>query len=108
MLRSFDYAAFAALLRVAAGRPDDRGDLEPAARAWRRETCETFLAGYREGIQGCPAYPEDEQVARNLIDLFVLEKALYEINYEINLRPDWLPIPLAGIVALLQDDPDQT
>ena len=103
MLRSFDYAANAALFTAAVGRPDDWTMLEPVAREWHREARTAFLDGYNEAIRGCPAYPEDPAHAEALIKLFVVEKALYEINYELNHRPDWLGIPLRGVLALLDN-----
>ncbi len=103
MLRSFDYAAHAALLRATAERPNDISGLEPFANDWRLHASESFLAGYRGAAQGCPVLPEDEQEADHLIELFLLEKVLYEINYEMNNRPDWLSIPLRGLLALLGD-----
>jgi maltose alpha-D-glucosyltransferase/alpha-amylase len=103
MLRSFDYAANAALFTAAVGRPDDWALLEPMAREWHREAKTAFLDGYHEAIRDCPAYPEDAAQAEALIKLFVVEKALYEINYELNHRPDWLGIPLRGVLALLDN-----
>jgi len=100
MLRSFDYAAGAAVFAVSMGRPDDRERLEPVARRWCHDASQVFLDAYHEAIQGCVCHPSDA-VASRLIDLFVLEKALYEINYEMNHRPDWLAIPVRGILTLL-------
>jgi maltose alpha-D-glucosyltransferase/alpha-amylase len=102
MLRSFNYAAYAALFRVSAARPDDLAVLEPFALHWEEQTATSFLRGYEEGIQGCRSYPDDPEVAGNLLELFVLEKALYEVNYEINHRPDWIYIPIKGILTRLQ------
>ena len=101
MLRSFDYAAHAALLRTTAERPDDMLGLEPFANDWRLHASESFLAGYRTAIGDCPVLPEDPGDGERLIDLFLLEKALYEISYEMNNRPDWLSIPLRGLLAAL-------
>jgi len=103
MLRSFDYAAHAALFGVAVGRPDDRAVLTPVALGWYREATGAFLSGYQEG---CASWPADDAAASSLIELFVLEKALYEINYEMNHRPDWLVIPIRGIIALLDGSPE--
>ena len=101
MLRSFDYAAHAAVLSVSAGRPDDRAVIAPIAAQWAEQASATFLQGYEEGVQGSLAYPADEDNARRLLELFLLEKALYEVSYELNHRPDWAIIPIRGILALL-------
>jgi maltose alpha-D-glucosyltransferase/alpha-amylase len=108
MLRSFDYAAHAAVFGVGVGRPDDREVVEPVARLWYDEATEAFLGGYLEAIEGALSYPKDPDVANRLIELFVLEKALYEVNYELNHRPDWLAIPLKGILSLLEGDPERS
>jgi maltose alpha-D-glucosyltransferase / alpha-amylase len=102
MLRSFNYAASSALQSFAGGQPADRAALEPVARRWEREVAAAFLSSYGEGIAGCCAYPDDPAAARDLIELFVLEKALYEINYEINHRPGWVSIPVRGILSSLR------
>jgi maltose alpha-D-glucosyltransferase/alpha-amylase len=72
------------------------------AEAWRAATAEAFLGAYRETIAGCASYPEDEAEAARLLDLFLLEKALYEICYEAANRPLWLRIPLKGVTGLLE------
>lgn len=101
MLRSFDYAAAAALREL-----QPQGEADAALRAridrWRRQAHETFLSGYREAMAGCASYPTDESSARELLDLFGLEKAIYEVGYELANRPDWLCIPTAGILELLE------
>ena len=101
MLRSFDYAAYGALYRATAERPADFEALEPHAAGWLHLTADAFLNGYREAACGCPAYPEDPAQADRLIHLFTLEKALYELRYELKNRPDWARIPLRGILAML-------
>ncbi len=108
MLRSFNYAGYAALMRLTAEHPGDFTRLEPRTHEWERLAAPAFLAGYHEAIRGCPAYPVDEAHARGLIELFTLEKALYELRYELNNRPDWVGIPLKGILALISPPPDPT
>jgi maltose alpha-D-glucosyltransferase/alpha-amylase len=102
MLRSVDYAAVAAMRGATADRANNEMRLlEPHARAWQRRTADAFLAGYRETIAGCPSYPTRAETARALLDLFILEKALYEMTYELANRPSWVRIPLEGIRAIL-------
>jgi len=98
MIRSFDYAAFSA--RDKAG-PADEGTVErlrEMAESWRDEVTETFLARWSEASGMSLADPATGQ----LLDLFVLQKAFYELRYEATMRPAWLSIPLRGIVALLE------
>ena len=100
MLRSFNYAAESAIMDVGAGRADQ---LEEWVRLWERNVREAFLEGYAEGAREAASYPEDEEHARQLIDLFTLEKALYEIRYELDNRPDWVGIPVKGVLDLIED-----
>ena len=69
-----------------------------------------FLDAYAAAIEGTASHPQDPDQAMRLLDLLLLEKALYEINYEANNRPGWLDIPLGGVLALLDQrrspDPD--
>ena len=104
MLRSFHYAAFGTLLNPRVGgtvRPEDVVRLEPWATAWYATVGAAFLGAYLEGAAGQPFVPRerDEQVA--LLELAMLQKVLYELNYELNNRPDWVSIPLRGLLELL-------
>jgi maltose alpha-D-glucosyltransferase/alpha-amylase len=72
------------------------------AEAWRKATEDAFLDAYRETIAGCASYPEAPEEATRLLDLFLLEKALYEICYEAANRPHWVRIPLKGVTGLLE------
>jgi maltokinase len=89
MLRSFDYAAHQMLL----GQPADR-QLEFRAAEWTRRNRDAFCTGYAE----VGPDPRDQAA---LLRAFELEKAVYEVAYEHDNRPDWLAIPLAAIVALV-------
>jgi maltose alpha-D-glucosyltransferase/alpha-amylase len=100
MLRSFNYAAWAALFDATEDRPEDFEDLRPVVEDWERRTAAAFLAGYREAIEGCPSWPGEPE-ATALVDLFLIEKAAYEIRYEVANRPAWLRIPLLGLQRLL-------
>ena len=101
MLRSFDYAIRSALLDLGSERVEQLERLEPWVRLWEERTQRAFLEGYREGVGGAASYPEDEEHARALIELFTIEKALYEIRYELDNRPDWVAIPLRSVLDLL-------
>lgn len=101
MLRSFNYASRAALADVSIERMDNLEYLSPWAAHWERRVRQEFLSGYEEGAAGSASYPDDPDTTRYLIDLFTLEKALYEVRYEIGNRPDWVGIPIRGILELL-------
>jgi maltose alpha-D-glucosyltransferase/alpha-amylase len=100
MLRSFSYAAAVAIEHATAERPEDRARLAPHVETWRRDTTRAFLEAYFEAVRRCDACVSDPEAAQRLIDLFVLEKALYEVRYELDSRPDWVRIPCAGLIEL--------
>ena len=106
MLRSFDYAAYAGLFAFAAGgeEPDAADRLAPWARAWRSWTSAAFLGAYLEAIagEGASIWPADPAGAERLLRAFLLDKALYELLYELNNRPAWVGIPLRGIADLVE------
>ena len=101
MLRSFDYAAWAALDHETKDHPDRRTLLRPHVQAWRDQASAAFLAGYRETLAGTACYPAEPATAQNLLKLAMLEKLFYEIGYELANRPAWVWIPLAGAHELL-------
>jgi maltose alpha-D-glucosyltransferase/alpha-amylase len=103
MLRSFDYAAYAGLFAITGDRPADFQRLEPWARLWQQWTSAAFLRAYRASAAGAPFLPAQQESFAALLDTFLLDKALYELIYELNNRPDWVRIPLRGILGLLDD-----
>jgi maltose alpha-D-glucosyltransferase / alpha-amylase len=100
MLRSFSYAAYSSLINFSARRPGDRASLEPWAQLWERCVAAEFLRAYRQAAQGAVFMPENTGTFRKLLDIFLVDKALYEVLYELNARPDWVRIPLMGILSL--------
>ena len=101
MIRSFDYAAIAAVQQIAETRPAALPRVEELAEAWRQRAVDGFRAAYRKAMRGCSAYPANKLQAKALIDFFILEKAVYEVNYELANRPGWVAIPLNGILRIL-------
>jgi maltose alpha-D-glucosyltransferase/alpha-amylase len=95
MLRSFNYARWSALRR-AAQNAGELARLDAEARDWERETRAAFLDGYAAALA-----PEAGPVDPQLLRLFEIEKAFYELRYELGNRVDWVPVPLQGILALL-------
>ena len=94
MLRSFSYAAAAAALLRDATVPE----------GWEAEARERFLEGYTAEVD--PAVlPAGASSIHNLLAIFELERAIYELRYELNNRPDWVPIPVTCITRLLEQPP---
>jgi maltose alpha-D-glucosyltransferase/alpha-amylase len=101
MLRSFSYASYAGLFAHASTRPGQFEQLEPWARIWQRWISAAFLRGYLATAGGAMFLPAEPSQLDGLLRLFLLDKALYELNYELNNRPDWIRIPLKGILDIL-------
>jgi maltose alpha-D-glucosyltransferase/alpha-amylase len=104
MLRSFSYATESSL-RAGRQRPQDLERLTPWARLWTKWVSASYLAGYL----GTPGMLElvtpDPQDRRLMLDFYRLEKCVYEVHYELNNRPAWLPIPVRGLLELLGIEP---
>ncbi len=101
MLRSFSYAAWASLSAYTDTRPDQLSRLEPWARAWQSWVAAAFLRTYLDVAGNAPFLPADAAETERLLDALVLDKAVYELRYEMNTRPDWVRIPLWSILRLL-------
>jgi len=99
MLRSFGYARASALRAVATG-DDEAAALAPAAHAWEAQARGAFLEAYR-GRAGDAGLFETLEPGTGLLGLFELQKALYELRYEINNRADWVHVPLRGLLDAL-------
>jgi len=105
MIRSLSYAAYSALYDYFASHPEHaRGlrceTLTAWAVHWQNTASSEFLRAYRETMAANPALLPSAQQSQALLAAYMLEKALYELLYELNNRPSWLRIPLAGILAL--------
>lgn len=101
MLRSFDYAARAAFDQSAAIGASGEAAAWELALSWREQVSRDFLEAYIEAMQDVPSYPKLQSTAAGLLDLFLLQKAFYEIGYEASNRPSWLSIPVRGVAELL-------
>jgi maltose alpha-D-glucosyltransferase/alpha-amylase len=101
MLRSFDYARHVAL-QQASRHEGDLDKLAPAAADWMNRVRTAFLEAYRDEAVAAGLYPDtqDFEGQKPLLELFELEKALYELRYELANRPDWVSVPLNGVTAL--------
>jgi maltose alpha-D-glucosyltransferase/alpha-amylase len=102
MLRSFSYAARFALMTHLARRAGGEDRLRQAARLWERSVHAAFLATYRRTVAAADAVflPNDRNGFGDLLDVYLLDKLVYELRYELDNRPAWLSVPLAGILNL--------
>jgi maltose alpha-D-glucosyltransferase/alpha-amylase len=101
MLRSFSYAAYAGLNAFSLRRPDDAKNLDPWAKLWQNTVSSEFLNAYWNTIQSSnPSLIPNAKDAQALLNAYLLEKALYELLYELDNRPAWVSIPLSGVLAL--------
>jgi len=103
MIRSFHYAAVMALVRGGT-RPEDKPVLEPWAQYWYIWVVVEFLRAYLAVASEAGLVPKDWDHFTALLDLCVLDKALYELAYELNNRPAWVETPLRGISSILQTE----
>jgi maltose alpha-D-glucosyltransferase/alpha-amylase len=103
LIRSIDYSVTAALERGLRVGPDEHGRLATALSDWRERSTDAFLAGYREAMSNARLWPSDPHASTALLNFFLLEKAFYEVEYELSHRPDWLRVPLIGILRILSD-----
>ncbi|MFL6258548.1 MAG: maltose alpha-D-glucosyltransferase [Thermoanaerobaculia bacterium] len=107
MLRSFQYAAYVKLFEEAAvgvASADAVPTLEGWALYWERWVSAAFLQTYLRRAQGASFLPASREEREVLLDSYLLEKAIYEMGYELNNRPDWLRIPLRGIRQILEGE----
>jgi maltose alpha-D-glucosyltransferase / alpha-amylase len=101
MLRSFHYAAFAPLLGENKMHLEEAGRLSAWAESWNVWVADRFLAKYFSTAGTASYLPKSEEDTRTLLELHLMEKAIYELGYELNNRPTWVGIPLQGISKLL-------
>ena len=110
MLRSFHYAAFASVYTAtnAAEAHSERARQRlKVAQTWYSWVAAEFANAYLEEAADASFIPPDKEQLANLLRLHLLEKAIYELSYELNNRPDWVRIPLAGILSLLNSDAER-
>ena len=102
MIRSYEYAGASALR---ARDADQVARLAPWARAFSEWACAAFVAGYLDRAQGSALVSPNPIHQKRLLDFYLVEKCVYEVAYELNNRPDWVAIPLAGLRARLEGTP---
>jgi maltose alpha-D-glucosyltransferase/alpha-amylase len=103
MIRSFHYAAYTALLEPdSPSRPENPSFLEPWILFWYRWVSAAFLRTYSDVADEAGLLPAGRQEREVMLSTRLLDKALYELRYELNLRPAWVRIPIAGVLQLLE------
>jgi maltose alpha-D-glucosyltransferase/alpha-amylase len=107
LIRSIDYSATAALERALKVAPDENGKLGAALAEWRDRSAAAFLAAYREIVANQRLWPADPHASEQMLNFFLLEKAFYEIEYELAHRPDWLRVPLTGMLRILSQNSNE-
>lgn len=101
MVRSFHYAAYGALFLSHNITEEDRKRLMPFAEAWYQYTSSFFVHAYLDTVKHAPFIPDNREDLSVLLQTYILEKAVYELNYELNNRPDWTIIPARSILSIL-------
>jgi maltose alpha-D-glucosyltransferase/alpha-amylase len=107
MLRSFSYAVHSALReRRDRGLPEEsHARAYDWGRFWQVWVSSIFLGAYLQESRKAGLLPANPEEVELLLGVYVLEKAVYELGYELNNRPDWVQVPLQGILELLQEEP---
>ncbi|MBA3387285.1 MAG: maltose alpha-D-glucosyltransferase [Chthoniobacterales bacterium] len=100
MMRSFQYAAYSALWQPSM-RVEDTPFLERWADIWYRQMSSTFLQSYLKTSAAASFIPKEEDDLQVMLEAYLLDKAVYEVGYELNNRPDWVVIPIRGIKHIL-------
>ena len=101
MMRSFQYAAYSALWQPAM-RKEDVPFLERWADLWYRQISSVFLQSYLKTTANAIFIPQNSDDLQIMLEAYLLDKAVYEIGYELNNRPDWVVIPIRGIKHILK------
>lgn len=102
MVRSFHYAAYGSLFLDNQIRKEDYPKLIPFIEQWFHYMSGIFMKAYLDTVEGSTFIPQEKTDLEILTTTFLLEKAIYELNYELNNRPDWVVIPLRGIKSILK------
>ncbi len=103
MVRSFHYIVHIALAEDSQVRAEDIPTLKPWAEFWFKNISAAFLEAYFDTVKGSGLLPDSEEETKALLDCFLLDKAIYEIGYELNNRPAWVGVPLKGVRLLVEE-----
>ena len=102
MIRSFHCAAYSLLIANHGQiRHEDAVFLEPWADVWYRYTAGCFLDSYLATVAGAAFFPHNRSDLKSLLDIFIIDRALYELGSELDNYPERVTIPIRGIMAVL-------
>ncbi|KPJ86270.1 MAG: alpha-amylase [Spirochaetes bacterium DG_61] len=104
MIRSFHYAVYTAFRNHVTSRPEDTSFLKPWTDVWFKTVRGIFLSSYMASTAGSNLVSSDGSECKILLEAYLLEKGVYELWYELNNRPDWVAIPIAGLLNILVSD----
>jgi maltose alpha-D-glucosyltransferase/alpha-amylase len=102
LIRSIDYSVGAAFERAAA-KSDQNDTLAASLAAWRANATAAFLGAYWQTVENANIWPRERAASDDMLNFFLVEKAFYEVEYELAYRPHWLRIPLSGIMRILSE-----
>ena len=103
MMRSFHYAAYGQLALNQNYRKDDMPFLEEWALQWYHYISQFYLTAYLDRAEGSSFLPPDDEGRTLLLRNYMLEKAIYEVGYEMGSRPDWLRVPVRGVLYIMKE-----
>jgi maltose alpha-D-glucosyltransferase/alpha-amylase len=102
MVRSASYAAHATAERLMTDQRERQGEILRAVLDWEKAVTGAFVAGYRAATAGLASIPQDTAAFGAWLELFLIEKALYEVRYELESRPHWSLIPIRGLLGWVE------
>ena len=102
VLRSLDYAAMASTLQREKSEKLNTSTSR-ALLAWREQSTDSFLSAYQEAVGVSALWPDSAEDTKAMLNFFLLEKALYEVEYELSYRPAWISVPLHGVLRVLEE-----
>jgi maltose alpha-D-glucosyltransferase/alpha-amylase len=103
MLRSFHYAIYMGQFEYLKKDPESSAFTTPWLEPWYRKVKDIYLESYLKRAGKASFVPSDRKQLDDLLSVYTIEKAIYEADYELNNRPDWLHIPLNGLTKILND-----
>jgi maltose alpha-D-glucosyltransferase/alpha-amylase len=101
LIRSIDRSVVTAQERALKGGPDEQGRLVAALSLWREHSTAAFLSGYHDNLADRGLWPADRAAADAMLNFFLLERTVSELEYELAHRTDWLRVPLAAMIRSL-------
>ncbi|HLZ05842.1 MAG TPA: maltose alpha-D-glucosyltransferase [Bradyrhizobium sp.] len=103
LIRSIDYSVTAAFDRALRAASEEQDKLAAALSEWRERAMKAFVTAYRDSMTRARLWPADAHTADAMVSFFLLEKAVHEIEYELEHRPEWLRTPVAGLLRILSE-----